>query len=687
ETYRYIAEDETLRDYGREVRREALKISALLHDPTFLDMRSHVEVEHIARRASMYRQENIEQLQKRSKTSLRRRGALIGFRRLDRSDVTAASGSSSNSNRTLVDSTPVTVKQKVKTAISDNVDTDSALNNIKDIARQTTCPADFLDIMEAILESLVSDNNNRDWGQVLRAIVLLRQCLSNVSSDVAAYFKGNDEVMRLLYGSRDIGDIDLLGRTANAFRNSLSSANEKEALDPPELPTLPPRPTRVEVTEKQVPLDPPAYTILNPDDETPDTYPQDDKHELRYRRASDQQQLSPSSRPLPSPPVSVDWSRLYTAAAGQPTPAILPPEKDFSSQLWRMNRSSVSLVSAGPSRPLPPPPGPSLLIAEASEASEETPPSYAAATAPISTDSPSFSVVSSPVTTLVDLESDDEIEYIDEAIDTPSEPALGPPALNAEIEPRTAEEVLLDTDVTNEGEAINGATSVELPSQDLSDVGPLPPSYLDEDVTSDPPSASARPSISITVSPPSRAPTTFDSPDAISSSDSSSPPSSSLVRCLTGLVRRGPEPACARGGYSDVWKGKLGSRLDPDNEEDVAIKVLRAVRVQSGSCPISRMHKRMMRETSIWGKLDHPNIVPLRGYSLEEDGTPAIVSRWMDNGDVLTYLAKHLFADRRKLVRQVAEGLLYLHSQSPPVVHGDLKGGNVLIDKGGDAAL
>ncbi|KAG8928846.1 hypothetical protein FRC01_005277 [Tulasnella sp. 417] len=59
----------------------------------------------------------------------------------------------------------------------------------------------------------------------------------------------------------------------------------------------------------------------------------------------------------------------------------------------------------------------------------------------------------------------------------------------------------------------------------------------------------------------------------------------------------------------------------------------------------------------------------------------------MDNGDVLTYLTKHHFADRRKLVRQVAEGLLYLHSQSPPVVHGDLKGGNVLIDKEGDAGL
>ncbi|KAG8902933.1 hypothetical protein FRC01_009405, partial [Tulasnella sp. 417] len=567
ETYRFISEDETLRDYGREVRREALKISALLHDPTFLDMRSHVEGEHLSRRASMYRHENVEQLQKSSITSLKRRGALIGFRGLNRTDMTATTALSSSTNRTLVDSTPVTVRQKVKTAISDNVEMDTALYNIKDIARQTTCPADFLDIMEAILESLVSDNNNRDWGQVLRAIVLLRQCLSNVSTDVAAYFKGNDEVMCLLYGSRDMADIDLLGRTANAFRNSFSSSHEKEAVDPLQPPPLPPRPSRVELPEK-LPLDPPAYTILNPDDETSDReYPQDEKEELRYRRASDQQQLSPFGRPLPAPPGSVDWSRLYTAAAGQMTPAIPPPENELPSQLRRMNQSSVSLVSTGPSRCLPPAP---LTIAEPSE---EVLPSYFAATAPIRSETPPVSILSSPVTTLVDLDSDDEIEYVDEAPDAPSEPASEPPVPDTEMEP---EACLIDHDIPEESDATNEATFIELASEDLNEAVLLPPSHLDEDVQPDPSSHSARPSISITVSPPSRAATasdsSFDSPDTSSSSGSSSPPSSGLVRCLTGLVRRGTDLACARGGYSDVWKGRLKSQLDLDQEEDVAIK-------------------------------------------------------------------------------------------------------------------
>ncbi|KAG8909526.1 hypothetical protein FRC00_009934, partial [Tulasnella sp. 408] len=678
ETYDYTPEDE--RDCGIEVRREARKISALLHDPTFLDMRSYAEGEHLSRQASMHRQEATEPFERGFKTSLRRRGALMGFRKLDRSDITAASSwdSSNDSNRTLADTAPVTVRQKVKTAISDTIELNAAIDNIKDIARQTTCPADFLDIMEAILESLVSDDNNRHWGQVLRAIVLLRQCLSNVSNDVAAYFHGNEEVMRLLYGFNDLGDLDLLGRTANAVRNSFSSTNEKEPLDPLDASPVV-RAPYIDVPEK-APLDPPAYAILNPD-EPAELSDEENEPESRRESAPIAYQLV---RPLPTLPVPVDWSRLFTVASGQRTPSVSPLEADRYFQDRRVSESGTGLVTGYPRR-LPPRP---VVTPESSEDfPEESLPSYATAIESPPAEHLPSGVMPSPVTTLVDLESEEDIEYVDEVLDTLPEPVPMVPPLDF---------------ATTEGPVIPGAMdhreivritpSTETFSQNPAEIIPPPTSNQnDEGVRPDPFLLSTRPSISLAVSPPPRVlatpGNTFDSPDATSSSTSSSPPSSSLVRCLTGLVRRGTEPACARGGFSDVWKGKLKSRIDSDEEEDVAIKVLRAVRIQSDGCPINRMHKRMTRETSIWGRLVHPNVVPLRGYSLDEDGTPAIVSRWMDNGDVLTYLARHHFADRRKLVRQVAEGLLYLHSQKPPVVHGDLKGGNVLIDRDGDAAL
>lgn len=380
----------------------------------------------------------------------------------------------------------------------------------------------------------------------------------------------------------------------------------------------------------------------------------------------------------------MDWSRLFTVASGQRTPSIPSLEADQCFQDRPVSECGIDLVNGYPRRL---PPRPVATPHSSEDFPEELLPSYATAIESPPAEHLPSGVTSSPVTTLVDLESEEDIEYIDEVLDTPPEPVPIVPSLDFATTEGTGIPGAMD-----QREIVRITTSTETFSQDITEIVPPPTSNQnDEDVRPDHSLLSIRPSISLAILPPPQVlatpENTFDSPDATSFSTSSSPSSSSLVRCLTGLVRRGTEPACARGGYSDVWKGKLKSRSDLDEEEDVAIKVLRAVRVQSDGCPISRMHKRMTRETSIWVRLVHPNVVPLRGYSLDEDGTPAIVSRWMDNGDVLTYLARHHFADRRKLVRQVAEGLLYLHSQNPPVVHGDLKGGNVLIDKEGDAAL
>ncbi|KAG8988943.1 hypothetical protein FRB90_002479, partial [Tulasnella sp. 427] len=658
ETYEFTLENE--RDCGIHVRREARKISSLLHDSTFLDMRSHTEGEHLSRQASMHRQEATEEQLQRGVSRgniLKRRGALMGFRRLNRSDMTAATASSNDSGRTLVDTAPVTVKQKVKTAISDTVELNASMDNIKDIARQTTCPSDFLDIMEAILESLVAGDNKRQWGQVLRSIVLLRQCLSNVSNDVATYFQGNEEVMRLLYGFGGLDNLDLLGRTADALRNSLPAtvpANEKAPIEVGSMVV----PSRREAPPEKAPIvDPPAYNVLNPDDDETtdspnDTVSQDSALPSTARRPT---------RPLPTPPAPVDWSRLYTVAAGHRTPSIRSSAYDQHAEKRRA--SEMGFFVGEPFRPLPVSPP---------RSADEVLPSYDVAIESPPVEEPlDEGVPASPVGTLVDLE--DEIEYVDE------EEVDGTGVVEEGVE----EDVALGISVVGDEEEEVVATTPPAMS--------VPPSDSNEetDVSQDNFWPPPRPSISITPSPQ---PTpSFDSPEAISSS-TSSPSPSSLVRCLTGLLNYGSEAPYARGGYSDVWKGRLNPHpTSPSSDgEVVAIKVLRAVRVQSDdrdACPVSRMRKRMTRETSIWSQLVHPNVVPLLGYAFDEHGTPAIVSKWMQNGDVLGYLARHRFADRRKLVRQVADGLGYLHSRTPPVVHGDLKGGNVLVDKRGEAAL
>jgi len=59
----------------------------------------------------------------------------------------------------------------------------------------------------------------------------------------------------------------------------------------------------------------------------------------------------------------------------------------------------------------------------------------------------------------------------------------------------------------------------------------------------------------------------------------------------------------------------------------------------------------------------------------------------MENGHALDFVQKHPEADCHKLLVQVAEGLEYLHTFETPVIHGDLRGPNILISKSGDACI
>lgn len=90
-------------------------------------------------------------------------------------------------------------------------------------------------------------------------------------------------------------------------------------------------------------------------------------------------------------------------------------------------------------------------------------------------------------------------------------------------------------------------------------------------------------------------------------------------------------------------------------------------------------------ETVTWRHLNHPNVVPFLGATLDP---PQLVSVWMPGGNLTEYVNEHPDNCRLALVsffyhlrprphppcqlHDVAEGLSYLHSRS--VVHGDIKG-------------
>jgi len=92
----------------------------------------------------------------------------------------------------------------------------------------------------------------------------------------------------------------------------------------------------------------------------------------------------------------------------------------------------------------------------------------------------------------------------------------------------------------------------------------------------------------------------------------------------------------------------------------------------------------------VWANLKHPNVLPLLGFYLSDDlGTAQLVSPFEEHGHIADYLqkARPSKAKRIDLALDTAKGLAYLHGCDPPVYHGDLKPGNVLVNGGTRAVL
>jgi len=124
------------------------------------------------------------------------------------------------------------------------------------------------------------------------------------------------------------------------------------------------------------------------------------------------------------------------------------------------------------------------------------------------------------------------------------------------------------------------------------------------------------------------------------------------------------------GGYGPVYKGHL-------DHTPVAIKVLRPDAAQGRS--------QFQQEVEVLSCIRHPNMVLLLGACPEYG---CLVYEYMANGSLDDCLFRRgggpviPWQHRFRIAAEIATGLLFLHQAKPePLVHRDLKPGNILLDR------
>ncbi|POM80799.1 TKL protein kinase [Phytophthora palmivora] len=110
-------------------------------------------------------------------------------------------------------------------------------------------------------------------------------------------------------------------------------------------------------------------------------------------------------------------------------------------------------------------------------------------------------------------------------------------------------------------------------------------------------------------------------------------------------------------------------------------------------CLFQSDRKLFLREANIWFTLNHPNVVKLYGachVENQSDRRPFFVCEYADGGTLNEYLRKWEIkhksrSDVWRCLTEAAQGLQHLHERG--IIHGDLKGNNILVGSGHQVKL
>ncbi len=97
----------------------------------------------------------------------------------------------------------------------------------------------------------------------------------------------------------------------------------------------------------------------------------------------------------------------------------------------------------------------------------------------------------------------------------------------------------------------------------------------------------------------------------------------------------------------------------------------------------------MRTEVDILKNLHHPYLPQVYDFLQNGEDVYTVID-YVDGSDLQAYIqsgTRLSEAHLKRFLRQIAEVLSYLHTQNPPVIHSDIKPGNIIINQNGDAVL
>uniref|UniRef100_A0A8C9T6Y9 non-specific serine/threonine protein kinase n=1 Tax=Scleropages formosus TaxID=113540 RepID=A0A8C9T6Y9_SCLFO len=134
-----------------------------------------------------------------------------------------------------------------------------------------------------------------------------------------------------------------------------------------------------------------------------------------------------------------------------------------------------------------------------------------------------------------------------------------------------------------------------------------------------------------------------------------------------------------RGGFSEVYKA-----FDLTEQRYVAVKIHQLNKNWRDEKK-ENYHKHACREYRIHKELDHPRIVKLYDYFSLDTDSFCTVLEYCEGNDLDFYLKQHkLMSEKegRSIIMQIVSALKYLNDIRPPIIHYDLKPGNILLVNG-----